>query len=151
MLKNKKNSDITLVTKGVIAHGVNCKGAFGAGVALAIRERWPSVYDCYQRNTRLGDELLGSCHIIRVDDELWVANCYTQLSYGGDGKRYASPEAISRSLEFAFIHATATSLELHAPRIGAGLGGLDWGTEVLPIFEELNSEYDGVNVVIHTI
>ena len=150
MLKNKTKSDITLVTKGVIAHGVNCKGAFGAGVALAIRERWPAVYDCYQRNTRLGDELLGSCHIIRVDEDLWVANCYTQLSYGGDGRRYASPEAISRSLEFAFIHATATNLELHAPRIGAGLGGLDWA-EVLPIFEELNSEYDGVNVVIHTI
>lgn len=151
MLKNKPNSDITLVTKGIIAHGVNCKGVMGAGVASAIRDRWPAVYYCYERNTRLGDQLLGSCHIIRVDEDLWVANCYSQLSYGGDGARYASVDALKRSLEFVFSHATATGLEIHAPRMGAGLGGLDWATEVLPIFEDLNSEYDGVNVVIHTI
>lgn len=151
MLKNEK-SDITLVTKGIIAQGVNCRGVMGAGVALAIRERWPEVYDCYQRNSRLGAELLGSCHIIRVDSDLWVANCYSQVDYGREpGVKYASVEAIRRSLEFVFLHAVATKLDLHAPRLGAGLGGLDWGSEVLPIFEELNSEYDGVNVIIHTI
>ena len=151
MLKNKSNSDITLVTKGVIVHGVNCQGVMGSGVALAIRNRWPSVYDCYERNSRLGEALLGSCHIIRVDEDLWVANCYTQVNYGKDGGRYADVEALERSLEFAFGHAASYGLELQSPRIGAGLGGLDWNTEVLPIFEQLNSNYDGVNVIIHTI
>ncbi len=152
MIRFKKDSDITLVTKGIIAQGVNCKGVMGAGVALAIRNRWPSVYDCYERNNRLGDELLGSCHIIRVDEDLWVANCYSQLNYGNEpGVKYASAAALARSLAFCFSHASATKLDLHAPQIGAGLGGLDWATEVLPIFEDLNSEYDGVNVVIHTI
>lgn len=151
MLKNEK-SDITLVTDGVIAHGVNCKGVMGAGVALALRERWPAMYDAYQRNTRLGDQLLGSCHIIRVDTAVWVANCYSQLNYGREpGVKYASLDALKQSLGFAFCHAAATNLTLHAPQIGAGLGGLDWATEVLPVFEDLNSEYDGVNVVIHTI
>lgn len=152
MLKNNSNSDITLVTDGIIAHGVNCKGKFNAGVAKSIRERWPAVYDAYMRNSRLGDELLGSCHLIRVDDGLWVANCYTQKNYGREpGVKYADVAAIQRSLESVFIHAVATGLTVHATRIGAGLGGLDWGSEVLPIFEELNSMYDGVNVIIHSI
>ena len=152
MIQYKKDSDITLVEKGIIAHGVNCLGVMGAGVALRIRERWPAVFDAYERNTRLGEQLLGSAHAIRVGDDLWVMNCYTQKTVGPRGTgRYADPAAIRRSLEFGFSHANATGLPLHAPRIGCDFGGLDWGTEVLPIFEELNSVYDGVNVVIHTI
>lgn len=156
MIYNKDNSDVTLATHGIIAHGVNCQGVMGSGVALAIRNKWPAVYDAYLANNRIPEEmrgqLLGSCHIIRVGEDLWVANCYTQLNYGKDGTKYASVDAIRRSLGFVFSHANATGLPIHAPRIGAGLGGLDWDTEVLPVFEDLNSEYlDGVNVVIHTI
>ena len=151
MLKYKKNSDITLVTKGVIVHGVNCLGIMGAGVAARIRERWPVVFDTYSRNKRLGEKMLGSAHAIRVDDELWVVNCYTQKTVGKRGTgRYADPAAIRRSLEFAFCHATAMNLVLHASKIGCDFGGLDWATDVLPIFEELNTDYDGVNVIIHT-
>ena len=151
MIKFKSDSDITLVTEGVIAHGVNCLGVMGAGVALAIRNRWPSVYDAYERNTRLGEQLLGSAHAIRVSDNLWVVNCYTQKTVGPRGTgRYADPEALRRSVEFAFSHAAATELTLHLPRIGCDLGGLDWESEVLPIFEDLNTIYDGVNVVVHS-
>lgn len=152
MLKYKKGSDITLVETGVVAHGVNCLGKMGAGVALRIRDRWPSVFDAFSRFSSLGEAMLGSAHAIRVGEDLWVVNCYTQKTIGKRGTgRHADPEAIRRSLEFAFSHAAATKLTLHAPKIGCDYGGLDWGTEVLPIFEDLNNEYDGVNVIIHTI
>jgi O-acetyl-ADP-ribose deacetylase (regulator of RNase III) len=152
-------SDITTVTNGIIAHGVNCQGKFGAGVALAIRNKWPAVYNSYILNSRPImrsaeniAQLLGSCHMIRVSPTLWVANCYTQLNYGNDGKRYASPEAIRRSLEFVFSQAAIGGSMVHLPRIGAGLGGLDWESEVLPIFEELYNEYDGtVPVTVHSL
>ena len=152
MLRYAKESDITLVEKGVIAHGVNCLGLMGAGVALRIRDRWPSVYDSYMRYARLGENMHGSAHAIRVAEDLWIVNCYTQKTVGKKGTgRYADPEALQRSLEFAFVHAQAHQTTLHAPKIGCEYGGLDWGTEVLPIFEDLNSLYDGVTVVIHTI
>lgn len=151
MIKFKSDSDITLVTEGVIAHGVNTLGVMGAGVALAIRNRWPAVFDAYERNSRLGDELLGSAHAIRVGEGLWVVNCYTQKTIGPRGSgRHADPDALRRSLEFAIVHAASCDLMLHAPRIGCDLGGLDWDSEVLPIFEDLNTIYDGVNIVIHS-
>lgn len=143
--------DITQVKEGVIAHGVNCQGVMGAGAALAIRKKWPEVYDCYLRNQTdkgLEKQLLGSAHIIRVEEKLWVANCYTQLNYGNDGKRYASPLAIESSLEFAFGWAATHKTTLHAVKIGSDLGGLDWETHVRPIFEALNSDYE-VETVIH--
>lgn len=152
MIQYAKNSDITNVTSGIIAHGVNCLGVMGAGVALAIRQRWPVVYEAYQKNSVLGDELLGSCHAVRVDADLWIANCYTQKTTGprGTGK-YADVDALRRSLGFAFGLARSYNMKLHAPKIASDLGGLDWETEVLPIFEDLNSEYDDVDVVIHTL
>lgn len=144
------NSNITTVERGVIAHGCNTLGKFGAGVAKDIRERWPRVYDVYMRNAKLGEQLLGSANAVRVDDNLWVVNCYTQPTIGKRGTgRHAQPDAIRRSLEAAFLHATAYGLPLHAPRIGCDLGGLDWENEVLPIFDHLNSIYEDVDVFIH--
>ncbi len=156
MLKFAANSDITKVESGIVAQGVNCQGVMGSGVALAIRKRWPVVYDYYKHyvgtvEAHERDRLLGSCSIIRINDQIWVANCFTQFTYGGDGARYADPDAVKSSLEFVFTHAQALGTVVHAPRIASDLGGLDWATEVLPIFEALNNEYDDVNVVIHSL
>lgn len=149
-------SDITEVTKGIVVHGVNCQGVMGSGVALAIRKKWPVVFDCYERNTRAftgaeAHKMLGSAHIIRLDKELWVANCYTQLNFGKDKARYADPAAIRQSLAFAFSTASIEQLPIHTVKIGSDRGGLDWATDVLPIFEDLNNEYGDVNVIIHSL
>lgn len=157
MIQFANNSDITKITSGIVAHGVNCQGVMGGGAALAIRNRWPAVYDAYKRMMKDISpggrrNLLGNCHIIRVNDGLYVANCYTQEFYGGDGARYADPNAVRTALEFVFSNADAMELTVHAVKIASDLGGLDWNTEVLPIFEDLNSEYnDDLNVIIHSL
>lgn len=149
-----QKSDITKVDFGVIAHGVNCQRRMGAGVALAIRNKWPEVYEAYMNN--IVDEgkertLLGSAHAIRVGEKVWVVNCYTQEKFGGAGTKWADAKAIERSLRFAFSVALHEELPLHTVKIGSDLGGLDWETEVRPIFEALNTEYGDVEVIIHYI
>lgn len=42
------NGDITEVTNGYIIHQVNDKGVMGAGVALAIRNKFPAHYEDYK-------------------------------------------------------------------------------------------------------
>ena len=42
--------DITTERHGLIIHGVNCQGVMGSGVALAIRNKWPVVYDEYKKH-----------------------------------------------------------------------------------------------------
>ena len=154
MISYKTNSDITKVTTGIIAHGVNCQRVMGAGVARAIREEWPEVYEAYMNNmtdTGAEKQLLGSAQILRVDAELWIANCYTQLEFGPPPTKWASPKAIAQSLHFVFDMASERKLTLHTVKIGSALGGLDWETEVRPIFERLNTEYGDVEVIIHDI
>lgn len=155
MIFHKANSDITLVTEGVIAHGVNCLGVMGAGVALAIRRRWPAAYERYRElvldlREDQRSSLLGSCHLVRVDESLWVANCFTQNETGGRNGPDAKLWAIERSLRFALGAANSYGVSFHAPQIGAGLGGLDWESEVYPIFETLNNEYDATDFVVHS-
>lgn len=128
--------DITKVDHGIVAHGVNCQGAMGSGVAKAIKEKWPKVYDEF-KSEPTGRTMLGQARLIKVAPKIWVANCYTQLYYGRDGRKYASADAIEQSLETVCALAENLGYPVHLPKIGAGLGGLDWETEVLPVIKRV--------------
>lgn len=140
------NKDITTVEgPAIILHGVNCQGKMGSGVAKALYEKWPLIKERYLIYPVSNDNL-GNIDIIRVEDGIWVVNCFTQVFYGYDGKKYASSEAISKCLNKVAMLAPHKS-KVYAPKIGCGLGGLDWETEVQPILEEFE-KYTGFEVTI---
>jgi len=139
--------DILSVEKGIIAHGVNCHRAMGSGVALAIKTKWPVIYEEYM-DMPLERQLnnLGGTQIIYVDEGLFVANCFTQWGFGGqpsDGTRtkHADESAIRNSLDKVFESAKNHDLSVYLPKIGAGLGGLLWDEEVVPEIEALEKKY----------
>lgn len=142
------NRDITENDSGLILHGCNCQGGFGSGVAGAIREAWPAVYEAFVENGT-GAELLGTFQPVQLTDDLVVGNCYTQEFYGSDGKRYASPEAIQSALEAAFGYAAEHDLVIKTSMIGTGLGGLRV-SEFMDILNELYENND-VSVEIYHI
>lgn len=134
------NGNITSVYSGLLIHGTNCSGGFGSGVAGAIRNIWPEVYEKF-KNSPTGKEMLGEFVPIEVSPLLTIGNCYTQLHYGKDGKAYASLEAIRESLTKAFLYATLNGIYVVSmPKIGAGLGGLDWN-EVEKVIDEVYSNF----------
>ncbi len=131
-----EQKDITTVeSPGLIAHGVNCQNAMGSGVARALYTQWPKVKSEYHQR---GSMILGDTQFVEVEPGLVVANCFTQEYYGRDG-RYASLRAVRESLEDAAKYALDELAlnEVHMPRIGCGLGGLDWDEEVEPMLIEL--------------
>lgn len=131
--------DITTITRGVICHGVNCQGAMNSGVARAIRDKWPEVYDAYKL-VPTGHAVLGTAQRVGLtnDDSLFVVNCFTQLFYGKNG-RFADAHAIETSLWKAYEWADYYDLPLYMPKIGAGLGGLSWEDDVLPVVEKADA------------
>ena len=143
--------DITGVKRGIVCHGVNCQGKMGSGVALAIRNKWPLAYEGYMLNPT-GTEMLGQCNMVNVDESIheriFVANCYTQFKYGRDGKKYADVFAIRTSLSQAYKWANFYHHHIFMPKIGCGLGGLDWDKEVLPIIEDLDASYEDVDTFV---
>lgn len=135
--------DVTTIDEGIIAHGVNCQRVMGSGVAWAIRSKWPTVFYQYENHT----PVLGSTQFVEITPVLFVANCYTQDTFGRDNKPYANLDAIRTSLGEVFNFASAMGFPLYMPRIGCGLGGLKWDN-VRPIIEELEQQYQGVEVTI---
>lgn len=130
------NKDILTVEKGVICQQVNCQGVMGSGLAKAIRDKWPIVYEQYKNFRSLRDlVLLGQYHYVNVAPDLWVCNIFGQLNYGYDGKRYTDYGA----LKMAFINMMDLCLSAKCGyevkentvhyfpfRFGCDRGGGDW-------------------------
>ena len=124
------------VEYGVIVHGCNCSGGFGSGIARQMKERYPIVEKVF-RATPPCPELLGEIQVVKVTDDLFVVNAFTQNNYGHDGGKYADAGAIQTALKSAIRFANKIGHDIHVPKIGCGLGGLDWETDVKPIYTTL--------------
>lgn len=139
--------DVTTVTDGIIAHGVNCQRAMGSGVALALLRKWPEVREHYMQ-VEAGADNLGNVQYVDVGDNLKVANCWTQEHYGPGDRRYASPEAIMEALFNVYTTADQLNCDVAMPQIGCGLAGLSWSDEVEPIINVLDHDFPNVNTLI---
>lgn len=144
-----KTIDATSIRTGIIAHGVNCQNRMGSGIAKTIRQKWPEVYDAYMRQTR-GAAMIGTGHIICVNYEqrLYVANMYTQVFYGHDGGKYADADAIEKALRYVAGWSDGYDLPVYMPRIGCGLGGLNWMKDVYDRVMRVATEFPDIDIVV---
>lgn len=109
-----------------LAHGVNCRGSMGAGIAVGFRERYPAMYEEYRRRCKSVPRELnpGDAMLWRAADLPWVFNLATQEDYWRSRATYP---AIERALMSMRAQAEAEGiLSIAMPRVGAGVGGLSW-------------------------
>ena len=125
---NTKLGDITeAVTEGIIVQQVNAKGVMGSGVAAAIRQKWPIVFDVYRERIYDAGQVMGMMIPVQVTATLHICNIVGQQFYGRDGKRYTSYDALDDGFKKVKSYATALNIkEINFPLIGCGLGGGEW-------------------------
>ncbi len=104
------------------AHGCNCAGAMGKGIALEVRRRFPAMYDEYRRRCRAGTFGLGDVFVWRQDGRT-VFNLGTQKTWKTPADLTAVEAAVKEMVRLAEECGIA---RIGMPRIGAGLGRLDW-------------------------
>ncbi|MOA24116.1 hypothetical protein D3C78_1447820 [compost metagenome] len=63
-----------------------------------------------------------------------VVNLYGQFNYGYDGKKYTRLDALEGAIT-QLVEDLDTPSKVCLPKIGCGLGGADWDTEIVPILE----------------
>jgi len=131
--------DITTVKNGIVVHGVNCQLVMGAGVALAIKNKWPESYSAYMKCNMKGPSNLGKViWAYNATDNVWIANLFSQDRYGSDGQVYADKNAILNGMIKVMNKASEVDLPIYIPKIGCGLGGLIWEDDVLPALKTLD-------------
>ena len=135
--------DITETECKLIAHGVNCQGVMGSGVARALFLKWPQVRNEYlnlheECNKKDPEEFLGWTQPVFVGEGKIIVNCWTQQNYGASSNQvYLSYNALRQCLHDLRDLAINYGIKnIAIPRIGCGLAGGDWG-KVKPMVEEI--------------
>jgi O-acetyl-ADP-ribose deacetylase (regulator of RNase III) len=104
------------------AHGCNCAGGMGAGIAIEFKRRWPAMFEEYAARCADGRFGLGDV-FVWSDSAATVYNLGTQTHWRKKAQLPALEKSLRKMVELA---AHAGVERVGVPRIGAGLGGLDW-------------------------
>jgi O-acetyl-ADP-ribose deacetylase (regulator of RNase III) len=123
------------------AHGCNCWGVMGAGIAVRFKQQYPDMYVEYRRLCQARPRLFnpGDAFLWQERDLPAVFNLATQERPGP----HATSWAIETALWNMSIQAkTADIRDIAIPRIGAGLGGLEWRT-VRAMIEQVFETWPG--------
>lgn len=132
-----------------LAHGCNCQGSMGAGIATTFRTRYPAMYDAYRARCRAEPRQfnLGDAWLWREEGRPAVFNLGTQEHYW---RARASYEAIATALASMREQADAAGITTIAlPRIGVGYGGLSW-PKVRALIEGAFGDWSGTVYVYET-
>ncbi|MFV3369142.1 macro domain-containing protein [Pseudomonas sp. NY15435] len=147
--------DILLSKAQVIAHGIAPQDHFDSGLALDLRERWPSMVRDYRHASHSNAPKPGSIWIwsgVDADGSTrCIANLLTQ-GMQGDGRAAkpagATVENVGHCLKELARYLQSEHVESVAlPRLATGVGGLDW-KEVKPQVERYLGDLD-VSVVVY--
>lgn len=132
--------DILLSGAQVIAHGIAPQDHFDSGLALALRERWPSMVRDYRHAAHARAPEPGGIWVWAGVDEQGKTQCIVNLITQGmlHSGRSAKPgkaslEDVGHALrELArYVRSEGVS-SLALPCVATGVGGLDW-SEVKPL------------------
>lgn len=147
----------------VIAHQVNCMGVMGGGVAKQIKDNYPEVFLKYYEYCNKPDllynrnmlalyrhkNILGTCLLVKTSDDMYIANCFGQYSYGRNHV-YTENRAFKSSIESMINQMKKLDLSSVAipHNMGAGLAGGNWFTNYSVIKELFESMYPNAIVKI---
>ncbi len=134
---DKVRGDILLSEAQAIAHGVAPHDHFNQGLALALRERHPSMAKDFRHYCHLQNPKAGEAWLWAGPDRV-VINLMTQDAAADNRSHPGKATAPNvnhalRALRTIIEQEGITSIAL--PRLATGVGGLDW-SEVEPLIEQ---------------
>ncbi|GAA0491384.1 macro domain-containing protein [Streptomyces olivaceiscleroticus] len=129
-----------------LAHGCNCAGAMGRGIAVGFKERWPEMYQVYRSKCRSGDFVPGAVFPWVTPEGLIIYNLGTQSHW----RRSARLEDVMSAVDAMCAHAATHGIQrIGMPLVGAGLGRLKW-EDVESGMAPIVRRY-GVTAIVHRL
>jgi hypothetical protein len=140
---------------GVNGNGI---GVMGAGVALALRKKWPQVYTEYKimENRDRGGltNRLGDNSYAKIGNHLVVVNMIAQNGIASESNsiplKYEALISCMRNIvDYVRMIQKQTSnpVVIHCPKFGSDLAGGDWNF-IMELIKEIWLE-NGIDVVVY--
>jgi O-acetyl-ADP-ribose deacetylase (regulator of RNase III) len=129
-----KNGDIFDSTAQCIVNPINCVGVMGKGLALEFKKRFPEMFEYYKTQCNNGLLHVGQIafYKYKVPDIPFICLFPTKQHW----KDASTMEIIETSLKAFIKYAPETKIKSVAfPKVGCGLGGLNFNLHVLPLME----------------
>ena len=106
-----------------LVNTVNCVGVMGKGVALEFKERFPEMFEDYQRRCERGEVRLGEPYIYKPLLPPWILNFPTKDHW----RSVSRLDDIVRGLQYVERHCKEWGVtSLGVPPLGCGHGQLEW-------------------------
>ena len=149
-MKYIKGDIIELADSGnydVVFHGCNCQNTMGSGVAKALRDRWPEIYEADCKTPKGSPFKLGQASVANVltksGKTIRIFNAYTQYNYLPRGVLHFEYGALISFL-YELEELLQPGQKVLIPKIGSGLAGGDW-TIIEGILNQFADTFD-VNI-----
>ena len=150
---DRVGTKITIVSNGnifnteceALVNPVNIKGVMGKGLALAFKNKYPAHFANYQRACQSGEMTTEKVLAYQeINGPMIIC-----LATKDDWKNSSKIEYVSAGLDDLVNQIKALDIRSVAiPKLGCGLGGLDWG-KVRPLIVDKMSAIDGISVEIY--
>ena len=150
---DRVGTKITIVSNGdifkskceALVNPVNIKGIMGKGLALAFKTKYPAHFENYKRACQNGEMTTEKVLAYQEINGPMIICLATKADWRDSSKI----EYVSAGLDDLINQIKALGIRSIAiPKLGCGLGGLDWG-KVRPLIVEKMSAIDGISVEIY--
>ena len=150
---DRVGTKITIVSNGdifkskceALVNPVNIKGIMGKGLALAFKTKYPAHFENYKRACQNGEMTTDKVLAYQEKNGPMIICLATKADWRDSSKM----EYVSAGLDDLVNQIKALGIRSVAiPKLGCGLGGLDWN-KVRPLIVEKMSSLDGINVEIY--
>ncbi|ECY6337593.1 type II toxin-antitoxin system antitoxin DNA ADP-ribosyl glycohydrolase DarG [Salmonella enterica] len=143
-----RHGDILQSETEAIINTVNCVGVMGRGIALQFKNAYPDNFKAYAAACKAGQVIPGKMFVFetgRLTGPRYIINFPTKRHWKGKSRIediVAGLDDLVSVIRHYDIHSIAI------PRLGSGLGGLDW-LDVKPLIESAVRPLEGVQVEIY--
>lgn len=141
MLQFIKNKNIFNIDAKYLVNPVNCVGVMGKGLALEFKKKYPKMFYTYK--LYCNNRKINPGHITFIADGDHVIVLFPTKRHWRDRSKKEDIDNGLKDLseQIDIILATGNNFTIAIPRIGCGLGGLNWECQVKPLINERLKKY----------
>ena len=135
MIHYKTNENILESNTQVLVNPVNCVGVMGKGLALQFKGKFPDYFKDYKYRCTKDRVKLGRVnpYCLDKDNNKWLVSFPTKYHWRDKSEISSIKSGLSGLRNFC-VNFRVISVAI--PKLGCGLGGLDWN-DVKPLVEEV--------------